>query len=98
MQHVSTAEDRSILVPPGKVVVTGYVKIDGLIFACRDRMSIGDLDVAYRRRLQCGTSQPWPCPRGHWKGETFVIDDGRHEAIAAMMLGVEYILCAWIDE
>ena len=95
--HILTAEDRSIRVEPGKIVRTGYVQINDVILACRDRMAIGDVDAAYRRRLQLGPAQPWPCPVGEWQGDRFVVADGRHDVIAATMLGVEHILVAWVD-
>ncbi len=101
MQPILVAEDRSLAVPPGELVRTGYAAVDQLKFGCRARMAIGDVDRAYQRRLQLGDHQPWPCPRGHWVGEPeapdshFVIVDGRHDAVAALMLGQDYILVAW---
>lgn len=92
---IYTAEDRSLAVPPGAKIVTGYVHIDAIKLACRSRMAVGDVDRAYQRRLQLGDHQPWPCPRGHWEGERFVVVDGRHDIVAAMMLGLEYVLVAW---
>lgn len=95
---VMTAEDRSISVPPGFIPVTRYVNINRIIFVCRDRMAVGDVEKAYRRRLQLGDHQPYPCPRGHWNEETFVIEDGRHDYVAALMLGVEFLLVTWLKE
>jgi len=76
-------------------VRTGYVPIDAVKLACRDRMAVGDVDRAYQRRLQLGDHQPWPPPRGYWYGNRFVIVDGRHDAVAAMMLGLEHLFVAW---
>jgi hypothetical protein len=76
--------------------MTGYVRVDRVRLACRDRMALGDVAEKYNRRLQLGDSQPWPCPRGHWDGETFVIIDGRHDYVACLMLGLEYILVCWV--
>jgi hypothetical protein len=98
MQPVLLAEDRSLAVAPGATVITGYVSVDVVRLACRARMAVGDVDRAYQRRLQLGDHQPWPCPRGHWEGERFVIVDGRHDFVAALMLGLEYILVAWPGE
>jgi len=89
------AEDRSLAVPPGQRVVTGYAHIDQVKFACRARMAIGDVDRAYQQRLQLGDHQPWPCPRGYWEGDRYVVVDGRHSVAAALLLGQEYILVAW---
>lgn len=93
---ITLAEDRSIAVPPGHVIVTGYVPVENVVLACRERMAIGDVNVAYQRRLQLGANQPWPCPRGHWQGERFCIVDGRHEYVAALMLGHSHVLVAWL--
>lgn len=93
---VSIAEDRSIAVPPAHVIRTGYVDVFKVRLGCRDRMAMGDINGAYQRRLQLGERQPWPCPRGHWDGEVFVIHDGRHEWLATVALGHSHILVAWI--
>ena len=99
MRPIFHAEDRSLAVPPGRYVVTGYVETAALKLANRARMAVGDVDLAYQRRLQLGDHQPWPCPRGEWEGEPFasrfVVIDGRHDAVAAMMLGQDFVLCAW---
>jgi hypothetical protein len=47
--------------------------------------------------LQLGSQQRWPCPVGHWEGERFVITDGRHQYVAALMLGLEFLLVAWTE-
>lgn len=91
------AEDRSISVPPGARVHTTYVAIDDVILACKERMAIGDVNTAYQRRLQLGENQPWPPPVGYWEGTRFVIKDGRHDYVAALMLGLSHILVAWIE-
>ncbi|VWX51772.1 hypothetical protein [Novosphingobium sp. 9U] len=97
IEPVFTAEDRSIAVPPGHVIRTDYVHVDAVKLACRARMAVGDVDRAYQKRLQLGDRQPWPCPRGHWEGDRFVIVDGRHEFVAALMLGIEWVLVAWVE-
>jgi hypothetical protein len=94
---VSIAEDRSMAIPPGALVRTGYVAVESVTMACRDRMAMGDLNAAYQKRLQLGDHQPWPPPRGHWAGERFVIEDGRHEFLAAMALGHRHLLVAWVE-
>lgn len=95
IEPVRVAEDRSLSIPPGHRIETGYVHVDQIKFACRARMAIGDVEKAYAKRLQLGSHQPWPCPRGHWEGDRFVVIDGRHECTAAIMLGHEWILVAW---
>lgn len=98
--HISPvviAEDRSIAVPPGHVVRTGYVAVEQVNLACRDRMTPGDVKAAYERLLQLGGHQPWPCPRGHWDADRFVIVDGRHQYIASLMLGLTHVLVGWVE-
>lgn len=95
---VSLVEDRSIEVRPGHKVVTDYVRVEDVILACRERMAVGDVSVAYQKRLQLGASQPWPCPRGYWEDTRFVIVDGRHEYVATLMLGHSHILVAWVEK
>ena len=97
-QPIATMEDRSMAVPPGHVIRTGYAHVDACRLACRARMAVGDVDRAYQRRLQLGDRQPWPCPRGHWEGDRFVIVDGRHDYVACLMMGLEYVLVAWMEE
>ena len=92
--------DRAKLVPPGQVIKTGYVPVFDCVLSCRDRMAIGDVEVAYRRLLQQGDHCMWPCPNGMWDVETgkFYIHDGRHEWVAAVMLGKSHLLVAWLEE
>jgi hypothetical protein len=59
--------------------------------------ALGDVDRAFQRVLQLGDSSMWPCPNGHWDGERFVIEDGRHEYIASLMLGRTHLLVAWTE-
>ncbi|WP_108459208.1 hypothetical protein [Devosia naphthalenivorans] len=96
MQSLRIAEDRGMVVPSGATVCTGYVPTADIIMACRDRMAIGDVERSMQRRMACAPDQPWPCPVGEWRGDRFAIFDGRHEFIAALMLGVEHVLVAWI--
>lgn len=90
------AEDRGMTVPAGAIVQTGYVRVDLVTLLCRDRMAVGDVERAMQRRMAAHPGQPWPCPRGEWQGDRFAIIDGRHEFVAALMLGCEYILVAWV--
>lgn len=97
MNVAASSEDRSFLVPTGATVQTGYVPLHKVRLACRDRMAVGDVAAAYQKRLQWGEQQPFPCPYGEWEEDAFVIHDGRHEYVAALMLGFEALLVAWID-
>ncbi|MGN7869356.1 hypothetical protein [Paracoccus sp. 22332] len=92
------AEDRGLAVPAGHRVHSDYVPIDRVRLACRDRMAVGDVERAMQRRMAAAPGQPWPCPIGHWDGVQFVIVDGRHEYVAALMLGCSHVLVAWIGD
>lgn len=92
------AQDRSIAVPPGAVVKSGYVDVFKVRLACRERMAMGDIAAAYQKRLQTGSNQPWPCPTGQWDGETFILSDGRHEWMACVALGLTHLLVAWLEK
>lgn len=98
MGAVAIAEDRTMAVPPGHFVRTGYVAVENVKLACRDRMTPGDVKVAYERLLQLGDHQPWPAPCGHWKDDRFIVVDGRHQFIASLMLGKTHIFVAWLDD
>lgn len=91
------AEDRALAVPAGHVVMTAHVDVFRCRLANRSRISVGDIDRAYQRRLQIGDASPFPCPNGEWEGETFVICDGRHEWLATIALGHPTILVAWVE-
>lgn len=95
---VWTPQDRSISVAPGYRVVTGYVPIEQITMANRTRMAVGDIDIAYRKQLALGDHQAFPCPNGRWDGERFIIHDGRHCYISALMLGMTHLLVAWVEQ
>jgi hypothetical protein len=97
MTPVSIAADRSMLVAPGQVVRTGYVDVFKCRLACRERMHVGDVAGAWQKLLQLGDQSAWPCPNGRWDGATFEIHDGRHEWVAAVMLGRAQLLVAWLE-
>jgi hypothetical protein len=98
MEAVAIAADRSMLVSPGQVVKTGYVDLFKCRLACRDRMAVGDVATAYQKLLQLGSGSAWPCPNGRWDGDVFEIHDGRHEYVAAVMLGRTQLFVAWIED
>ncbi|TPN16226.1 hypothetical protein FJ973_05915 [Mesorhizobium sp. B2-1-3] len=95
---VALTADRSMLIPPGSIVETGYVAVEDVVMACRDRMAVGDVDAAYRKKLQLGFSQSWPPPRGYWQDNRFIVVDGRHEYVAALMLGHSHLFVAWVRQ
>lgn len=96
---VTIADDRSMRVPAGRTVSTDYVSVEDVVLGCRDRMAVGDVEAACRRMLQLGTDAAWPPPVGQWREDRrFVLTDGRHEYVAALMLGRTHLLVAWLEE
>lgn len=90
--------DRHLIVPQGWIVKTGYVDVFKCRLACRERMAVGDVSHAFSKRLAHGSNQPFPPPNGRWEDDHFIIHDGRHQWVASIMLGLEYILVAWLAE
>lgn len=93
---VSVAEDRAMLVQPDQVVATAWINIDACRLGSRSVMSPEAVEKKFRRLLQQGEGSPWPPVVGHWEGSRFVIDDGRHEYMATLMLGRRRIFVAWL--
>lgn len=97
MNKVTFYGDKTLAVPPGKVVVTGYVAIDKIRLACTTPMALGDVREKYELIKQNRPAALWPPPIGWWEGDTFVIWDGRHHKIGYEMNGYQYILVAWLE-
>ena len=95
---ILVAEDRSLCVRPGQVVKTAWVDIDACRLGCRALMSPEAVEKKFRRRLNLGDCAPWPPIVGHWEGGRFVVCDGRHDYLAAMMLGHERLFVCWLDD
>jgi len=95
---VMVAEDRSMCVQPYQVVQTAWVDIDLCQLGCRVQMSPEAVEKKYRRLLNLGDCAPWPPIVGHWQGERFLVDDGRHDYLAALMLGREKIFVCWLTD
>jgi hypothetical protein len=94
---VLVAEDRSMCVQPDQVVRTAWVDIDLCKLVGRVRMSPEAVEKKFRRLLNLGEAAPWPPVVGHWQGERFLVDDGRHDYLAALMLGREKLFVCWLD-
>lgn len=92
-----TTEDRSLHVPPGHVVATAWVDPQRCRLGSRARMSPEAVEKKFRQLLQQGDGAIWPPPRGRWDDGMFVVEDGRHELLAALMLGRTEILVAWLE-
>ncbi len=97
MQAVRVPEDRSMVVPPGATVRTGYVPVEDVVLACKERMDIAAVEKAMQRRMAIAPAQPWPCPVGEWADNRFRLHDGRHDYLAALALGCTHILVAWVE-
>lgn len=96
---VTLMRDRSMLVAPEESVGTAWIDIDLCVLGCRDRMAVGDVGDKWRELLQRGANAGWPPPRGSWRQDgRFVIEDGRHEYIAALMMGQERLFVAWLAQ
>ena len=86
-------------VPPGHVVRTGYVQIHDVICLAPfgHQLLPGEVERAYRRQLELGDQQAWPPATGYWRTDhRFVLTDGRNRFVACLMLGIEYLLVAWL--
>jgi hypothetical protein len=95
---VLVAEDRSMCVQPYQVVQTAWVDIDLCKLAFRLPMSPEAVEKKFRRLLNLGDCAPWPPVVGHWEGERFLVDDGRHDYLAALMLGREKLFVCWLQD
>ena len=86
-------------VPAGHVVATGYVPIHDVVCVAQHGHQLypAEVERAYRRQLELGGDQAWPPPTGWWRDDgRFVLTDGRNRYVAALMLGVEHLLVAWL--
>ena len=86
-------------IPPGHVVRTGYVRIHDVVCHAPvgHQLLPAEVERAYRRQLELGDQQAWPPPTGYWRSDhRFVLTDGRNRFVACLMLGVEYLLVAWL--
>lgn len=95
---VMVAEDRSMCVQPHQVVRTAWIDIDLCKLGCRLPMSPEAVEKKFRRLLNLGDCAPWPPVVGHWDGERFLVDDGRHDYLAALMLGREKLFVCWLHD
>src|SRR5947207_3828177 len=82
---VMVAEDRSMCVQPNQVVRTAWVDIDLCRLSFRLPMSPEAVEKKYRRLLNLGECAPWPPIVGHWEYGRFVVCDGRHDYLTALV-------------
>lgn len=93
---VRIPEDRSISVGPHQFVQTAWVDIDCCKLGSRVPLSPGSVEQKFRRLLCLGECAPWPPIVGHWEGDRFVVDDGRHEFVASLMIGRAAVFVCWL--
>lgn len=60
-------------------------------------MSPEAVERKHRKILQQGDAAKWPPVVGHWVGERFSVDDGRHEYLATLMSERSKIFVAWLE-
>jgi hypothetical protein len=94
---VTVAEDRSMCVRPNQGVRTGWVDIDLCRLSFRAPMSPEAVEKKYRRLLNLGECAPWPPIVGHWEEGRFVVCDGRHDYLAALMIGRDKLFVCWLE-
>ena len=85
-------------VRPDQIVRTAWVEIDCCVLGCRVRMSPEAVGKKWRRLLNLGDCSPYPTVVGHWRDERFVVCDGRHEYLAALMHGRERLFVSWLAD
>ena len=100
---VRTLHDRSMCVQPGQVVRTAWVPTHRVRLHSHGRVSPEAVEKKFRTMLANGDTAAWPPPVGHWERDEddamyFLVCDGRHEVMAAQMLGRERVLVAWLSD
>lgn len=89
-------------VRPDQVVRAEWVHVDQCVLGSRERMTPEAVEKKWRKLLQQGEAASWPPIVGHWDRDSqavrFVVDDGRHEFLAALMIGRERVLVCWLEE
>lgn len=84
-------------IQPYQVVRTAWVDIDLCKLGFRLPMSPEAVEKKFRRLLNIGDCAPWPPVVGHWEGGRFFVDDGRHDYLAALMLGRDKLFVCWLE-
>lgn len=98
-------EWRAIHVPPGWIERSGYVRAHRIRFETQERMAVGDVGRKYDELMGENHWRPGyqlsPPPKGFWERDAedgapnFVVLDGRHRVVAALMWGYRHILVRW---
>lgn len=87
------------VVPAGKVLRYGYVEQHRIQFADMGGMYLEAVSKWLDVYQQIGElhAQPADAPFGHWD-DWFVIENGRHRRIAALIQGYPWLLVCWLEE
>ena len=78
---------------------TGYAPIHDVVVYARlgHQLAPTAVEQAFCRQLELREDQAWPPATGYWREDgRFVLTDGRTRFVAALMLGMEYVLVAWL--
>lgn len=97
-------EHQAFHVPPDWVEVSGYVPAHWIRIDNTARMAVGDIDQKYQALMGERHWRPGfqlsPPPKGYWEVEedgrlVFVLSDGRHRTITAILMGDRKLLVRW---
>jgi hypothetical protein len=94
---VAVPEDRSMCVQLYQVVRTAWVDIDLCRLSFRMPMSPEAVEKKFRRLLSLGDCAPWPPVVGHCEDGRFFVCDGRHDYLAALMIGRTKLFVCWLE-
>jgi hypothetical protein len=101
-EAIRVAEERSLRVEPHERVRVARVASHRVKLNLHSRMAVGDVDVAFRRQLNNGNADLWPPVTGSWRRDEdgavfFEVSDGRHQAVANLLLARPYLLVCWTE-
>lgn len=96
---VTVAMDRSLYVKRNQLVKTAQIDIDCCKLGSRVGMSPEAVEKKYRKLLCQGDDAACQPPIiGHWEGDRFIVQDGRHQYLATLMLGRDQIFVAQLED
>jgi hypothetical protein len=78
-----------------ETVCVEWIDIDLCVLGNRAPLTPEAVEKKWRAMLQNGDAIWWPPICGHWLGSRFVVGDGRHTYVAALMRGCERVLVCW---
>lgn len=102
--YAPAPEHQAFHVPPGWVEVQGYIPAHWIRLGNADRMAVGDIGRKYDELMGERHWRPGyqlsPPPKGFWEVEVdgrvnFVVADGRHRTITAILMGDRRLLVRW---